>query len=171
MDERTVWRQVETAWGPMAIVARGGKLVGVVLPEASAARVAAQVAERWPDAARDDWLLPEVVAALDDYFAGRRARFDAPCDLSALTAFQRDVLAACAAVPAGRTVTYGELARRVGRPKAARAVGGAMAANPVPLVVPCHRVVGSGGQLGGFSAGCGTDLKRRLLEHERRHFG
>lgn len=106
-----------------------------------------------------------------EYLAGRRRRFTVPADLSAATPFHRKVLAALARVPYGRTVTYGQLAARAGRPRAARAVGQAMANNPVPLIFPCHRVVAAGGGLGGF--GGGLDLKRRLLALEairgRRH--
>ena len=98
-----------------------------------------------------------------EYLAGRRRRFTVPAYLSAATPFHRKVLAALARVPYGRTVTYGQLAARAGRPRAARAVGSCVARNPVPLVIPCHRVVASGG-LGGF--GGGLDMKRRLLALE-----
>jgi len=99
-----------------------------------------------------------------EYLAGRRRRFTVPADLSAATPFHRKALAALARVPYGRTVTYGQLAARAGRPRAARAVGQAMANNPLPLIFPCHRVVASGGGLGGFGGGLG--LKRRLLALE-----
>ena len=95
------------------------------------------------------------------YLAGRRRKFTVPVDLSAAPPFHGKVLWALARIPYGQTVTYGELAARVGRPHGARAVGQAMACNPVPLVVPCHRVVASGGGLGGYRGG--LDLKRRLL--------
>jgi methylated-DNA-[protein]-cysteine S-methyltransferase len=114
-----------------------------------------------------------------EYLAGRRRpldhargrpewvegrRFTVPLDLSGLSPFHRRVLQATRRIPYGRTATYRDLARRVGRPRAARAVGQAMARNPVPLVIPCHRVVAAGGGLGGFSGG--LDLKRRLLALE-----
>jgi len=106
-----------------------------------------------------------------EYLAGRRRRFTVPLDLSGLSPFHRRVLQATRRIPYGRTATYGDLARRVGRPRAARAVGQAMARNPVPLVVPCHRVVAAGGGLGGFGGGLGgfsggLALKRRLLALE-----
>lgn len=82
------------------------------------------------------------------------------------TPFQRDVVQALRLIPAGQTTSYGDLARKVGRSGAARAVGHVMATNPVPLIVPCHRVLGSGGRLGGFSAPTGTVLKQRLLDLE-----
>jgi methylated-DNA-[protein]-cysteine S-methyltransferase len=101
------------------------------------------------------------VAQLRAYFAGRRRAVDLPVDLSRVTPFQRRVLLAARGVPAGRVVSYGELARRIGRPRASRAVGRALGANPVPIVIPCHRVVASGGGLGGYTGG--LDVKRRLL--------
>ena len=102
------------------------------------------------------------------YLAGRSAgEFTVPVDLSAVPPFHGKVLWALARIPYGQTVTYGELAARVGRPHGARAVGQAMACNPVPLVVPCHRVVASGGGLGGYRGG--LDLKRRLLGLEGVH--
>jgi methylated-DNA-[protein]-cysteine S-methyltransferase len=110
-------------------------------------------------------LLTEIRRQLEDYFAGRRRAFDLPLDWSLTSGFQRRVLQELyAEVGFGDTVTYGELAGRVGHTEAARAVGIAMATNPLPVVVPCHRVVASGGQLGGF--GGGLEMKRWLLTHE-----
>jgi methylated-DNA-[protein]-cysteine S-methyltransferase len=102
--------------------------------------------------------------ALDEYFAGGRRAFDLPLDLSPLPAFQRLVLDELVHVPFGRVETYGGLAARLGRPRAARAVGGALNRNPVPIVVPCHRVVGSTGSLVGY--GGGLERKERLLALE-----
>jgi methylated-DNA-[protein]-cysteine S-methyltransferase len=101
---------------------------------------------------------------LREYFAGTLTEFTVPVDLSATTPFTRKVLAALRKVPQGRTTSYGEIARRVGRPGAARAVGRAVGSNPVPVVVPCHRVLAADGGLGGFSLG--LPLKRALLRHE-----
>lgn len=87
-----------------------------------------------------------------------------PLDLSRGTAFQRRVWAALRQIPPGQTRTYGEIARQIGRPRAARAVGDACGANPIPVLIPCHRVLAVGGRLGGFSGG--LDWKRRLLTRE-----
>ncbi|HET7045776.1 MAG TPA: methylated-DNA--[protein]-cysteine S-methyltransferase [Gaiellaceae bacterium] len=100
---------------------------------------------------------------LDEYFAGERRVFDLPVDLR-VPAFQRDVLRELARVPFGALATYGELARRIGKPRAARAVGGALNRNPVPIVLPCHRVVGARGALVGYAGG--LDRKRTLLALE-----
>ena len=164
------YRLLPTPWGTMAAVARGGALVGTVLPDPSARRLMRTLAARWPGADRARDLLPRLAREVADYTAGRAARFTARADLAGRTAFQQRVLAACRRIPAGRVLTYGGLAQRAGRPGAARAVGRALAANPVPLVIPCHRVVASDGSLGGFSAAGGVDLKRRMLDHERRWF-
>jgi len=111
---------------------------------------------------RDD----EVAAELDEYFAGRRRRFTMPIDLSSVrSAFHRNVLETLAAqVSFGETVTYGELAVMAGRPGTARAVGTAMATDPVPIGVPCHRVLAAGGRVGGY--GGGVVMKRALLALE-----
>jgi methylated-DNA-[protein]-cysteine S-methyltransferase len=96
---------------------------------------------------------------------------DVPIALDGCTDFQRRVLRQCRRIAHGRTMTYAELAARAGAARAARAVGGVMARNRIPLVIPCHRVVGSGGALGGFSAPDGIRMKRRLLELEKCHAG
>jgi len=102
---------------------------------------------------------------IQEYFAGTRKHFTIPVDLHAITTeFHKNVLDLCQKIPYGTTLTYGELADRSGSPGAARAVGVAMANNPVPIVIPCHRVVASNGSLGGFSGGLSN--KRTLLVHE-----
>ncbi len=101
---------------------------------------------------------------LDEYFAGRRRAFDLSLDLRALPPFTVSVLEQLAQVPYGETTTYGALAARVGRPRAARAVGTVMNRNRIPIVLPCHRVVGANGDLVGYAGG--LDTKRALLELE-----
>jgi methylated-DNA-[protein]-cysteine S-methyltransferase len=101
---------------------------------------------------------------LEEYFAGRRRDFDLATDLRIEAPFRRTVLDELARVPYGSTTTYGELARRAGRPRAARAVGVFMNRNPIPIVLPCHRVVGAGGALVGY--GGGLDRKESLLRLE-----
>jgi O-6-methylguanine DNA methyltransferase len=105
----------------------------------------------------------KAVRQIREYLAGTLRAFDCTLDLRG-TPFQKRVLAAVNRIPYGRTQSYGAIARRIGSPKAARAVGGAVGANPIPLIIPCHRVIGSDGSLVGF--GCGLPLKRRLLDIE-----
>jgi len=107
--------------------------------------------------------LDDVRRELDEYFEGRRESFDLPLDLR-VAPFHAQVLAELARVPYGRTTTYGTLAATVGRPRAARAVGTVMHNNPIPIVLPCHRVVGANGSLTGY--GGGLHVKKALLELE-----
>jgi O-6-methylguanine DNA methyltransferase len=107
----------------------------------------------------------QLAGELASYFAGVPDPFKTALDLRAATPFQRKVWAALRKIPFGRTVSYAELARRVGSPRAARAVGQAVGANPIPILIPCHRVIRSSGDLGGFSAG--LPIKRWLLRHEK----
>jgi methylated-DNA-[protein]-cysteine S-methyltransferase len=92
---------------------------------------------------------------VDEYFGHRRDRFDLPLDRRLIHGIARDVLSATARIPFGRTSTYGEIARRIGNPRAARAVGNALGSNPIPIVIPCHRVLRAGGHLGGYGGGPG----------------
>jgi len=110
--------------------------------------------------------LDPVRRELDEYFEGRRREFDLPLDLSAVRGFGRRVLDAARAIPFGDVRTYGEVAREAGSPRAARAAGNALGANPIPIVVPCHRVLHAGGGLGGYTGG--LDRKRALLAVEGR---
>jgi methylated-DNA-[protein]-cysteine S-methyltransferase len=101
---------------------------------------------------------------LDEYFAGRRTAFDLPIDIARVADFNRVVLDELALVPYGQVTTYGALAAKVGRPRAARAVGVVMNRNPIPIVLPCHRVIGANGSLTGY--GGGLERKRALLQLE-----
>jgi methylated-DNA-[protein]-cysteine S-methyltransferase len=110
---------------------------------------------------------PELVKRLQAYAEGARDAFlDVKLDSGPQTEFQRRVVARCRAIGYGKVMTYGELALAAGSPRAARAVGSVMRTNRVPLIVPCHRVVASGGGVGGYSAGEGVRMKLRLLELE-----
>jgi len=114
---------------------------------------------------RDDPHFADAFRQLDAYFAGDLTRFDLPLRFAGTT-FQNKVWAALCGIPFGETVSYGALASRIGKPTASRAVGGANGANPLPIVVPCHRVIGSDKSLTGF--GGGIEIKKFLLAHEER---
>jgi len=109
-------------------------------------------------------VLREAAAQLAAYFAGARTDFDLPLDLQAGTPFQQSVWDALRGIPRGRTTSYAELARRLGRPQAARAIGAAVGRNPVSIVVPCHRVLGTAGALTGYAGG--LERKTALLQLE-----
>ena len=109
-------------------------------------------------------VLVEAMRQLDDYFAGRRTQFDLPLDLQGGTPFQQGVWRALLAIPCGRRTTYGALGATIGAPAAMRAVGAAVGRNPVSIVVPCHRVVGSDGSLTGYAGG--IERKTALLQLE-----
>jgi methylated-DNA-[protein]-cysteine S-methyltransferase len=118
---------------------------------------------------RDKDLFKTLQQQITAYFEGFYVSFgsDVHVALDRLSPFARSVLTACRTVEFGRVVTYSELAKKLERPGAARAVGNALAKNPLPLIIPCHRVVRSDGKIGGFSAPGGIDLKAKLLEHEQ----
>lgn len=124
--------------------------------------------DAWP---RDDAhpMLRRALAQLREYFAGQRTEFDLPLDVRGGTAFQQSVWRALLAIPRGRTTSYGRLGHTIGRPAAVRAVGAAVGRNPLSIVVPCHRVVGSDGSLTGYAGG--LDRKTALLALEGAHAG
>ena len=108
----------------------------------------------------EDTVLQSCAMQLQEYFAGERCRFDLPLN-GAGTDFQQSVWSALSRIPFGELRSYGDIAREIGRPKAVRAVGAANGSNPLPIIVPCHRVIGSNGSLTGFAGG--LDIKKKLL--------
>ena len=157
-----------TPFGWAAVVC-GSRGVVEIVTEKDAETLRRQLAERYPGLREDSGgLCAAALGQLQDYFAGRRSSFDLPLDLEGITPFAAAVLTSLQQVPAGQTVSYGELAARAGHPGAGRAVGRVMAGNPLPLVIPCHRVVGAGGNLTGYSGAGGVATKEWLLAFERR---
>lgn len=158
--------EIDCPLGSLRVAATDIGVVKISFPGGPRSDFAAWLAHGVPGAQRVSALaaLDEAVAELRAYFDGRLREFKVGIDLRG-TDFQVRVWRKLAEIPYGQTWTYGELARRVGRPGASRAVGAANGANPLPLILPCHRVVASGGKLGGF--GGGLDAKRRLLAFER----
>jgi methylated-DNA-[protein]-cysteine S-methyltransferase len=149
---------MESPVGTLTLTAVDGRLTGLHM---DGQRHAPTSSEDWE---RDDDGLAAVVDQLEAYFAGSRETFDVPLDLQG-TDFQRRVWAGLLEIPYGETMSYGELARRVARPGASRAVGLANGRNRVAIIVPCHRVIGADGTLTGY--GGGLDRKVWLLDHER----
>ncbi|PZG96155.1 cysteine methyltransferase [Streptomyces sp. NTH33] len=169
-SEQVVWAVTGTDIGPLLLAATRQGLVNVVFHATDAVRdrALARLASRLggePVEEPGSPLLAEPIRQVRAYFAGERRDFDLPLDWSLISGFNRQVLHELASgVPYGTVVGYGDLAERVGQPGAAQAVGAAMGSNPLPVVVPCHRVVESDGGIGGF--GGGLEAKRRLLALE-----
>jgi methylated-DNA-[protein]-cysteine S-methyltransferase len=152
--------RLATPIGELTLAASGTALTAVYFPTS---RHGPPPVERagWDDGTHP--LLARTRTQLEEYFAGSRTRFDLPLE-PAGSAFERRVWDALLAIPFGSTTSYGEIARRLGDPRATRAVGAANGKNPIPIIVPCHRVIGADGDLTGF--GGGIERKRWLLAHE-----
>jgi len=157
---------IDSPIGPLTLVTEGGALTGLYMdvqghePDEATLGV--------PASLDDDEVLAQAARQLGAYFAGELTTFDLPLDLDG-TGFQRTVWAGLQEIPYGDTISYGELAKRIGQPTASRAVGLANGRNPVSIVVPCHRVVGSNGSLTGY--GGGLPRKQFLLALEQRVTG
>ena len=157
--------EVDTPLGPVFVVAGPAGVERVCLPGGDRIAAVSAAAERSPDGDyRPDEVAAQAAAELGEYFAGSRRGFTVPVDLGSVSAFQRAVLEAAAQIPFGETRSYGEMAVAAGSPGAVRAAGSAMGANPVPLLVPCHRVIRSDGTMGLY--GGGEEMKGSLLAFE-----
>jgi methylated-DNA-[protein]-cysteine S-methyltransferase len=168
----------DTAIGASGIAWSATGIVALQLPEADRGRTRARLLRRWPEAS-EAAPPPAVAAAIDTVVAlisgAAPDRIGADLesivlDLEELPPFDREVYAVARTITPGKTLTYGEIAARIGDPGAAREVGQALGRNRIPIIVPCHRVVAAGGRTGGFSATGGVDTKLRLLEIERATF-
>lgn len=111
--------------------------------------------------------IKKIILLIEDYFQGKKVKFNIPYDISVLPLFTQSVLKETKKIPYGSTITYSELAQKIGKPKACRAIGQALASNPLPIIIPCHRVIRKDGSLGGFSAG--FRWKKLLLDIENKH--
>jgi methylated-DNA-[protein]-cysteine S-methyltransferase len=160
----------ETGWGEGSVTVDSGRLVAVDLP--SPGRSVARETPAESMAAEDREALARWVAELEAYFHGERLGWttaEVPLEELGVPSFDRRVYEALLSIPPGATVGYGTLAELAGFPRAARAVGSAMASNPIPIVIPCHRVIYADGRLGHY--GNDDAWKERLLAHEERHVG
>jgi methylated-DNA-[protein]-cysteine S-methyltransferase len=159
------YRTLDTPVGPLLLAATEDGLVRVAFAVEGHDRVLESLAERVsPRILRAPGRLDEAAREIDEYFAGRRRRFDLPLDYRLSAGFRRTVLSHLPAIGYGHTASYATVASDVGSPRAFRAVGTACATNPLPVVVPCHRVVKSGGDLGNYRGG--PQAKRFLIDLE-----
>ena len=161
----SVWT---TAAGAMGGVSGPGGLVRIVLPHYSPSDLKDLLAFEHPGSAEKPDEFADLAEKSRAYFNGQAVGFDdIACDLPSANTFTGKVLRACRGIPYGRTRSYSWLAGAVGKPTGARAVAAALGRNPLPLVIPCHRVIHAGGAIGGFSAPGGIELKRRMLTIEK----
>ncbi len=159
------WREVDSPFGSLLVAATRRGVVKIAFEREGHDAVLVDLATRVGSRVlRAPARLDDVTRQLDDYLAGRRHTVEVPIDLRLASGFRREVVAALSTIAWGHTSSYGELARAVGHPRAARAVGTACAQNPLPLVLPCHRVVRSDGTPGQYAGG--VAVKRWLLAHE-----
>jgi len=159
----------DTPIGRCAIAWRGNAVVGVALPESSADRLRARAESRFADLSEASPPEPaaRAIERIRSLLSGAGTDLtDIEIGLDGVPAFDRDVYEAARRIPCGEVRSYGDLAREIGTPNAAQAVGTALGRNPVPIIVPCHRVLGSGGRSGGFSAPGGVATKFRILKIE-----
>ena len=159
----------DTPIGTCSLVWAGETVVGLRLPEASPAATRARIKRRWPDATEQT--APAAMQAIIDrvltLLGGERVDLrDVPLDFGTAPEFHKQVYEIARTIPAGQTMTYGEIAKRLGVPHESREVGQAMGRNPIAIIMPCHRVLGADGKMGGFSANGGVAIKRRILEIE-----
>jgi O-6-methylguanine DNA methyltransferase len=182
MVKRAKYAIFKTRWGYFGLAADENGLFRTALPCPTRKITKSYLLNGLNDSQFDKNLLRSLQKQIIAYFEGKPVRFDTPLVLDKLSSFTRKVLAACRKIPAGQTVSYSQLAGMIGNPKAGRAVGSALAKNPIPLIIPCHRVIHSDGSFGNFSSprhnglghpfreasltGGGTDTKKKLIALE-----
>jgi methylated-DNA-[protein]-cysteine S-methyltransferase len=162
---RASYTEVQTPIGPLFVASSDEGVCEISFAGEQSDEEFRRLLERrglWPQ--RDDRAVAPVTDQLQEYFAGRRSQFQVPLDFFGLSPFTQSVLDATAEVPFGQVRTYRQIAERIGRPRATRAVGNALHRNPIPLIVPCHRIVRSDLSLGGYAGG--VSVKEQLLHLE-----
>ena len=158
----------DTAIGQCGAAWTGGRIRAVALPETNPARLRARLARHGRETREPPAFVAAAIEAMQALLAGEpRHLAEIDLDLSGYSDFNRQVWSVARAIPPGETLTYGEVARRIGQPGAARAVGRALGENPCPIIVPCHRVMAASGGTGGFSGGAGVATKLQMLTIER----
>jgi len=167
MTKYTIFK---TDWGYFGLAGTENGILRSCLPQPNPAAAEKQLLASIGEARFDEDFFRDLQNRITSYFKGCYVTFgpEIPLLFDGLSPFAAAVLRACRQVTFGKTTSYGQLAQRVGVPGAARAVGTALSRNPIPLIIPCHRIIRSNGKIGGFSAAGGVSLKKKLLELERR---
>jgi methylated-DNA-[protein]-cysteine S-methyltransferase len=168
MQKTIKYTVFKTKWGYFGLAGTDNGLLRTCLPVGARRSIESQLLRNLRNCRYDKDIFKLAQRRIIAYFEGDCVDFrDIPVVLDGLGLFARRVLTTCRSIRFGQTVTYGRLAKLAGKPRSARAVGGVMAQNPLPLIIPCHRVICADGSLGGFSAAGGIKLKRRLLKLEQ----
>lgn len=160
----------KTRWGHFGLAGTEHALCQSQLPGPKPEKIKSLLLKNFHHPQLDNTFFKTLQEQIAAYFEGACINFsrDIPLSLDGFSSFGISVLTVCRVIEFGRTISYGQLAKKSGRPNASRAVGGVLAKNPLPLLIPCHRVIRSDGKLGGFSAPGGTTLKKKMLELERK---
>ena len=169
MQKVTKYTIFQTKWGYFGLAGTEYGLCRTQLPGSNPEKIKTLLLKNDPVAQHDKNFCKILQQQIAAYFEGNNIKFsrDIYLNLDGLSSFSISVLKACRKIENGRMITYGQLAKKAGRPKASRAVGSVMAKNPMPLIIPCHRIIRSDGKMGGFSAPGGITLKNKMLELER----
>ncbi len=159
----------KTEWGYFGLAGANSALLRAHLPARNRGKVKAELLKNLPVAKYDTGYLRSLQKQIIHYYQGHSVNFDPglPIALDGFSPFARKIMAVCRTIPFGQTSSYGQLAQKIRRPGAARAVGRVISRNRLPLIVPCHRVLAAGGKIGGFSAKGGILLKERMLKFEK----
>ena len=165
MSNQLLYTIFKTKWGWIRVLASKIGLRVVTLPQTTRGKALNSLGKQTKQATLSPELFKDLEQRLQDYYSGKKITFPDELDFSDATAFQKQVWEATRLIPYGETRSYGWVARQIGKPLAARAVGQALGKNPFLIIVPCHRVIGSDGGLGGFSGGLG--VKESLLKIEK----
>ena len=160
----------KTKWGYFGLAGKKFALCRTQLPGPEPKRIESRLLKNLPGAQFDETYFKMLQKQITAYFEGYCVNFstDIPIVLDGISAFSRKVLTACRKIEFGQMITYSGLAKKVGQPAASRAVGNALAQNPMPLIIPCHRVLRTDGKMGGFSAPGGISFKKRMLTLEQK---
>ena len=165
MDIKLFYTVFQTNQGWMGILASKAGILAATLPQTTRRQALDLLGEQAKQAAFSPDALSGLTRRFQDYYSGKKTAFPDALDFSGATEFQRQVWQAAQQIPHGETRSYGWIAKQIGKPQAARAVGQALGKNPFLIVVPCHRVIAGDGTLGGF--GCGLPAKQKLLKLEK----
>ncbi len=160
----------ETSWGYFGLAGTENTLLRTHLPVTKTKRIETNLLKSLPEAKYDRWFFNPLQRYITAYFDGGYVAFDGSTEIKLLgfSKFGGRILTICRKIKLGETISYGRLAKRLGKPAASRAVGNILARNPLPLIIPCHRIIRSDGKPGGFSAAGGVRLKEKLLRHEKK---